>query len=164
VVLSPDLSLDPGARVFRDPGDGSPPTRVYVASDLPEEVARRFEGVADVIGVPDGENGLDLREVLRDLGRVGVQSVLVEGGGRTHGRFVEEGLGHRGAIFVSGRLLGARGGTPLLDVESVLTPDVGWRLGEVSRLALGPDLLLTGTIRGPAPGTGGKGRERCSPA
>ena len=55
---------------------------------------------------------LDLARVLEDLGRCGAQSVLVEGGARTFGTLLDAGMADRAALFVAGKLLGARGGTP----------------------------------------------------
>ena len=54
--------------------------------------------------------GKSLLSVLRDLGRRGVQHVLIEGGGRTHGEAFDRGLVDRVVFYVAPVLLG--GNTP----------------------------------------------------
>jgi diaminohydroxyphosphoribosylaminopyrimidine deaminase/5-amino-6-(5-phosphoribosylamino)uracil reductase len=96
--------------------------------------------------------GLALDEVLSDLARLGVQSILVEGGARTIGSFLEAGLADRAALFVAKRLLGAGGATPLVDLPSVSEPAHAWRLARVQQIALGEDQLLLGLLCGPGGG------------
>jgi diaminohydroxyphosphoribosylaminopyrimidine deaminase/5-amino-6-(5-phosphoribosylamino)uracil reductase len=50
--------------------------------------------------------GKPLRTGLRDLGRRGVQHVLIEGGGRTHGEAFDQGLVDRVVFYVAPVLLG----------------------------------------------------------
>ena len=47
-----------------------------------------------------------LRSLLRDLGRRGVQHVLIEGGGRTHGEAFDRGLVDRVVFYMAPVLLG----------------------------------------------------------
>jgi diaminohydroxyphosphoribosylaminopyrimidine deaminase/5-amino-6-(5-phosphoribosylamino)uracil reductase len=54
--------------------------------------------------------GKSLRAVLRGLGRRGIQHVLIEGGGRTHGEAFDLGLVDRVVFYVASVLLG--GNTP----------------------------------------------------
>jgi diaminohydroxyphosphoribosylaminopyrimidine deaminase/5-amino-6-(5-phosphoribosylamino)uracil reductase len=100
---------------------------------------------------------LALDEVLQDLVRLDVQSVLVEGGARTIGGFLEAGLADIAALFVAGRLFGAAGATPLVDLPSVGEPAAGWRLERVRQLALGKDQLLLGRLVRPGEPPAGSG-------
>jgi len=145
VVLSSGLDLDPGAAVFR-PLPSAPRTRVYTGSGAPASAEHALREVADVIRVGDGIDGIDLGCVLRDLARLDVQSVLVEGGGRTYASFLRAGLAHRAALFVAPKLLGARGSTPLVDAPSPRTPDGARQLFDRRIVPLGPDLLVLGRI------------------
>jgi diaminohydroxyphosphoribosylaminopyrimidine deaminase/5-amino-6-(5-phosphoribosylamino)uracil reductase len=154
VVLAPTLDVDPGAALFGPVPAGAPLPRVYAAESASTRRARRFEGRAVVVRVGEREGSLRLDEVLADLAELEVQSVLVEGGGRTIGAFLRAGLADRGAFFVAPRLLGAEGATPLVDLPSVSEPAHGWRLEQTRQLALGPDLLLLGRLRAPERGDG----------
>jgi diaminohydroxyphosphoribosylaminopyrimidine deaminase / 5-amino-6-(5-phosphoribosylamino)uracil reductase len=146
VVLSPRLEIDAGGSPFGDiPGCGPP--RVYVGESLPEGAEAPFAGRADVVRVPMPRLGrLDLGAVLEDLARLDVMSVLVEGGARTFAGFLDAGLVDRVALFVSPRLLGARGGTPLLDLGSATDPAAGWKVIVDDRVAIGEDVLVQGRV------------------
>jgi diaminohydroxyphosphoribosylaminopyrimidine deaminase/5-amino-6-(5-phosphoribosylamino)uracil reductase len=160
VVLSPSLRLDPDARVFRGGREGEPPTRVYTSEGAPEERLERLAVRAEIVRVPSDGEGLSLRAVVEDLGRSGVQSLLVEGGARTLAAFLSEGLAGRAALFTSGRLLGARGGTPMLDGPAVATPDRGWKVSRDQVVPLGADVLVLGRLERPADeGVDGSGTE-----
>jgi diaminohydroxyphosphoribosylaminopyrimidine deaminase/5-amino-6-(5-phosphoribosylamino)uracil reductase len=143
VVLSSRLDLDPRAAVF-DPVPGAPRTRVYTGATAQASTALRE--VADVIPVEASPGGLDLTAVLRDLATLGVQSVLVEGGGRTHAGFVDAGLAHRVALFLAPTLLGARGTTPLIDRAAAASPQDGVRIVARRIVPLGPELLVLGRL------------------
>jgi len=151
VVLSDSLDLDPGAVLFEPGAQGAPRPRVYTGLDNPEREAA-LEGRAAVVRVGRRDGELDLAAVLADLRECGVQSILVEGGAATHAAFVRQGLADRAALFVSTRLLGSRGGTPLLDLDAVAAPDLGWRLTPDWQLPLGDDLLLMGPVVRPGQG------------
>lgn len=144
VVLTSGFDLDPQARVF-EPRGGRPVTRVY-APESTEAPGGRLTERADIRRLPARDGRLELGSVLDDLGRDGVQSVLVEGGGRTTSWFLEEGAAHGAAVFSAPVLLGARGGTPWVDGPSVEQPAEGWRLSGVRRVPLGVDQLLLGEL------------------
>jgi diaminohydroxyphosphoribosylaminopyrimidine deaminase/5-amino-6-(5-phosphoribosylamino)uracil reductase len=145
VVLAPRLDLDPGARLFQAGANERRP-RVYGAETADPHAAERLAAVADVVRVPLGGDRLDLDAVLGDLARLGVQSLLVEGGARTFAAFLEAGRADRLALFLAPRLIGARGGTPLIDLPAVDDPSAAWRLAGLERWSLGEDLLLYGRI------------------
>ena len=78
VVLSASLQLGPATALFDAPG----PIRIYSSQ---ESIARRGAAHAKratLIPTPIEADRLDLRFVLEDLARHGVQSILVEGGAR----------------------------------------------------------------------------------
>jgi diaminohydroxyphosphoribosylaminopyrimidine deaminase/5-amino-6-(5-phosphoribosylamino)uracil reductase len=149
VVLSSRADLDPGAAVFETRG-GWPVTRIYAADDsgASPELRRR----ADVRVVPSHGGRLEVAAVLEDLARDAVQSVLVEGGGATWASFLSAGLADEAALFTAPLILGARGGTPLLDLASVDEPGHGWRLEDVRRIPLAEDVLVLGELRRSGPG------------
>ena len=154
VVLSSSARLDPSARLFARPAGHRP--RVYVPREV-EARAEALAGVADVVRVGSTGGGLNLDEVLSDLARSGVQSLLVEGGGKTHGAFLESGRVDRLALFQASRFVGAHGATPLFDLDAVAAPARGWTLDEVRRIPLGDDVVLLGRPAGPTDGATGGG-------
>lgn len=121
-------------------------TTVFVGRDAP---ARRVAALArrvNVVPVATRGGRLDLRMILRRLGREGVTRVLVEGGGEVNAAFLECGLAQRIAFFHAPLILGERAGR-----RAVAGPGAtGWpgirRLREPVWRQLGPDLYLTARV------------------
>lgn len=147
VVLSRELSVSVRSRLFEPQAEGERLPRVYVSEAVGPERAAGFAGRAEIVRVPERGDGLDLERVLADLLSVGVQSVLVEGGGRTLASFLESGLADELFLFVAPKLFGGSGGTPLLSARAVTEPAAAYGLAEIRRIPLGEDLLWIGTVR-----------------
>ena len=94
-----------------------------------------------------GEFGLDLPAVLADLRQVGVQAVLVEGGGKTSGAFLRAGLVDEIVLFIAGRLFGAGDATPVIDLPAVTDPAKSWSVTPLTTFPMGPDLVVVGRPR-----------------
>jgi diaminohydroxyphosphoribosylaminopyrimidine deaminase / 5-amino-6-(5-phosphoribosylamino)uracil reductase len=144
VVLAPRLGLDPSAKVFRRERMSAPRTRVYVGAACAEPDAARLRDVAEIVQVQDGPDGLDLSAVLADLRDAGVQSVLVEGGGKTSGAFLRSGLVDEIVLFIAGRLFGTGDATPVVDVAAAPDPGRAWRVHPTAFIPIGKDLVLVG--------------------
>jgi diaminohydroxyphosphoribosylaminopyrimidine deaminase/5-amino-6-(5-phosphoribosylamino)uracil reductase len=145
-ILAPDLDVDPGARML---GDDGGTVRIYTAPFPPAERVARLRGRGMIVPVRAEAGRLDLLEVLGDLARAGAQSVLVEGGGRTLAGFLGAGLADRVALFAAPMLVGAKGGTPLLDLPAPASPGAAFGIEVERRIPLGPDLLLLGAVVAP---------------
>lgn len=142
VVITRTLALDPAARVFAH----ADRARVYAPHGAGGPGRAALARVADVVSVPGGPDGVDLAAALADLAAHGVQSVLVEGGGRTIGAFLAAGLADEIALFVAPRLIGARDATPVADVAAAATPDRASRLTIGTYVPIGVDGLVMARI------------------
>jgi diaminohydroxyphosphoribosylaminopyrimidine deaminase/5-amino-6-(5-phosphoribosylamino)uracil reductase len=91
---------------------------------------------------------IDVDAVLHDLGERGMQSVLIEGGARTAGRFHEAGRIDAVAWFRGASLLGDHGGRPALDAAAVEAPARAPSVRVEGRLAFGEDDVVIGRIAG----------------
>jgi diaminohydroxyphosphoribosylaminopyrimidine deaminase/5-amino-6-(5-phosphoribosylamino)uracil reductase len=126
------------------------PTIVYSAD--PQGIGARAlrERGVDVSTVRAEGERLDVSELVRDLGRRGFSSLLVEGGGEVHASLLAGHHAHRIAFFYAPLLLGgekarravAGDGFGLVLPHPVLT-DLAWK-------RLGPDRLLTARIVPPS--------------
>lgn len=90
--------------------------------------------------------GYQMSSLVRELWRVGLRSVLVEGGAATLSAFLAERLGQRLHQFVAPKILGARDSIGWTD--GLALPDLGsaLRLEKMTAKALGPDLLISGRL------------------
>lgn len=135
------------ARVF----DPALPGRTLVATTRRAPAAWRealaTRGVEHLIA---GDGPLvDLGAVLDHLGDRGINSLLVEGGGRLHGAFFDAGLVDRVAAFVAPVIVGGGEAPGPIGGCGVATMAEAWRLADVTLRRLGDDLLLEGRVRKP---------------
>ena len=136
VVLDRRLRLPPAAKLFQQPG----PVLVYGAAGADAALADALRARGAEVALLDEPTPAN---VLADLARRGVQSVLVEGGGEVLAAFVEAGLFDRLEVACAPLLVGGRdapgplggGGGPerLADALRLDTLEVRRR---------GPDVLL----------------------
>jgi diaminohydroxyphosphoribosylaminopyrimidine deaminase / 5-amino-6-(5-phosphoribosylamino)uracil reductase len=137
VVLDGRLRTPARAKVT----NGDAPTLIFAARGASKARTRalRARGV-EVVEVPAVRGRLSLLAVLRTLGALDIQSLLVEGGAAIHGAFIDEGLVDGVALFLAPRLLGA--GVPIAAGQGrgLLR---GLPLQDVRATPIGPDILLT---------------------
>lgn len=100
IILDADEYLDETRRIFRV--ESTAPTWVVSPSE------RAIEGADDVIIVPGHPSGVDMAALMRILGKRDVVSVLIEGGGTTHGSAFEAGVVDKCLFFVAPKIIGGK--------------------------------------------------------
>jgi len=167
VVLDSALRIPPNAQVLARDGAPVIVATTSRASLLAREILER-QGVE--VCVADGPGGrVDLKVVLETLGRRGVMSLLVEGGGIVHGAFVDAGLVDKVLAFVAPVLVGGPGPRPV-GGAGVETLARAWRLARPVVRQMEQDVVIEGYLVPPPwdPETGsgraGEGRAQCLPA
>jgi diaminohydroxyphosphoribosylaminopyrimidine deaminase / 5-amino-6-(5-phosphoribosylamino)uracil reductase len=144
VVLDTGARLGAGARLIH----AGTPSRAIVAvgDDAPPARVTALEAAgARVLRCPTREGRVDPAAVLQRLFELEVRAVLVEGGGETHGAFVEAGAVDRVALFLAPLLLGGRDATGIVggagrDLKAAL------RLGPPTVTPVGDDLLVEADV------------------
>ena len=112
--------------------------------------ARRIKSLSRKVRVevaPLRDGVIDLRWLVRRLGRENVTSMLVEGGGEVNASFLFGALAHRVAFFYAPKIIGGRdarkgvAGVGISDLKDAL------ELSDVEYHWLGEDLLMTGKVQ-----------------
>lgn len=105
IIIDPHLRTPSNARLVRTAGEI--PTIVVTSRGIhrskTETLAR--EGV-QILQVRENKDGLDLKAILKELARQGMTNILVEGGGKTLGRFYDSGLADEAIVFIARKLIG----------------------------------------------------------
>lgn len=109
-----------------------------------EELRRR--GVEVWVLDPDPDGAVDLRELLKALGRAEVTHLLVEGGPRLAASFLREGLADRLALFLAPRVFGDREAPSWVEGMRVEDPRQGLPLRWTRQRRVGKDLLLEAEV------------------
>jgi riboflavin biosynthesis pyrimidine reductase len=142
VVLSASLDLAPDINLLQRADSGGAPVRIYT---LEATGSSRLPGARIVPIREDSDGELDLEAVLDDLGRIGIRSVLVEGGAGTFTGFLRRELVDRWALFKAPVVLGNDGGTPLVALPASPSPGEGWWMDNHRDLPLDKDRLNLAT-------------------
>ena len=96
-----------------------------IRQDKSEKSQKLIEKGVTVLFIPEKDEQIDMRELLKELGSLGIDGILVEGGGAIHGSLVRERLvncvyGYIGASIFGGQGCGAVGGQGINEVDEAL--------------------------------------------
>lgn len=121
-------------------------TTVVVSAAAPVRRVRALARQVTVVQAPSRDGRLDVRWLLRRLGREEVTHVLVEGGGEVQAAFLERRMAQRVTLFYAPMILG--GATARKAVAGAGAS--GWagvvRLRDLEWRKSGPDLWLTARV------------------
>ncbi len=139
VVLTSRLKGISGRRVFEG-GEGK--VLFVCPSGVPERDVRRAESLgAKVLRLPARSRRIAAATFLRALGKEGVTSLLVEGGGRTAGWLASSGAVDRYVFFVAPLLLGE--GVRAISSFHARSVGEGVKLSITGVRRIGDDLMIT---------------------
>lgn len=150
VILDSTLQLSLESKILHL--DSCASTLIFCSKHAEQKKRRvlaKMEGVLIQTVDEDKDGGLDLDAVLVSLGRMGICSLLVEGGAAVHSSFLRKGLVDRVMLFIAPLFAGSAG-TPLLSEFSVEDRDQAPLLGNVSYTRCGEDLLVQGDLSNPS--------------
>lgn len=145
VILDRKIRIPVSSKVFRR----GPLTLCAVS----ERVLSSRKNVSKISGkgrillpVREKSGRLDLRDLLDQLGAMGVASLLVEGGGETAWSFLNDGLVQKVIWILAPKLIGGRSSKTSLEGRGIakLTQAIPVQNMKVSRL--GPDWLMEGDL------------------
>ncbi|ADI13410.1 bifunctional diaminohydroxyphosphoribosylaminopyrimidine deaminase/5-amino-6-(5-phosphoribosylamino)uracil reductase RibD [Truepera radiovictrix] len=152
VVFDTVARTPPTAQLFHpDPQGEAARVTLFVTERAPAArvAALRYRG-AEVVVLPETRGRADVRSALAHLKEVGVQTLLLEGGGTLAWSFFEVQAVDRVAVFIGPKLLGGGGASPLgglgvTEMERAIT------LSGLTTEEVGGDLLVTGRVHYPEP-------------
>ncbi len=149
IVLDSMLRVPLDARVLTQDGT---PVIVATTGRASSEARRALEARGVEVLVADGLDGrVDLEALLKEVGRRGVLSLLVEGGGTVHGAFLDAGLVDKVLIFIAPQIVGGPAPGPVggVGVEALAR---AWHLSRAAFRQIGEDLVIEGYLERREPG------------
>ena len=139
VILDADDYLDADRKVFHQ--KSSAPTWVAVPD------SRRFEGADEVLRIPGGKGGLDLRLLMHELAAREIVSVLIEGGGTTHASAFEAGIVDKVMFFVAPKIVGGRDAVTAVEGEGIARMADAILLERMTARFVGSDVLIEAYVK-----------------
>lgn len=144
VVVDGSLSIPVSAHVARA---RTTPTIILTTSKAMKDQSRKALRLSrqGVLLIPVQNNGvLSAGKMLKTLARIGISSVLIEGGSRTTGLFLHSGFIRRIYCFIAPKILGE--GVDAWSLERTVSLRHSINLIHPNITLLGTDLLLEGNI------------------
>lgn len=135
------------ARIFTEPGKT---LLVWGRSAKPEEKAAFNQAGAEVLELPLGNGQVDMKELFQTLGRRGITSVLVEGGGTLLGSLFDSGLVDKVVAFIAPIIIGGENAVSAVAGGGVDKIADSIQLKRVRVEQLGQDLVVSGHVGGQA--------------
>jgi diaminohydroxyphosphoribosylaminopyrimidine deaminase/5-amino-6-(5-phosphoribosylamino)uracil reductase len=115
----------------------------WVAVSKPD---REYDCADDVLYVPQGPSGIDPAALMDELGRRGITSLLIEGGGTTLATFFEADLVDKVCFFIAPSIVGGRDALTPVEGTGIDTMDAARRLHDLQVEPVGQDLMITGYV------------------
>ncbi len=139
VILDADEYLDTDRKVFHQTSDA--PTWVAVPD------SRNFKGADEVLRVPSGKGGLDLRQLMHEWAAREIVSVLIEGGGTTHASAFEAGIVDKVMFFVAPKIVGGHDAITAVEGEGIARMADAIVLERMLARPIGSDLLIEAYVK-----------------
>ncbi len=145
VILDTRLRIAPTARVLNHCSEAE--TILVVGKEAPASARRRMptKGVR-VIDAEIRDGRLDLDRLMDQLGRMGVTSILIEGGGRTLGSAFRSGIVDKVCFFYAPLLSGGDDGVPICSGAGAETMRDCIRLDRIRTRRFGDDVMIEGYV------------------
>jgi diaminohydroxyphosphoribosylaminopyrimidine deaminase/5-amino-6-(5-phosphoribosylamino)uracil reductase len=118
-------------------------TTIVVGRNAPARRVAALAKQANVLRAPLRRRRIDLRWLLRKLGKENVTSLLVEGGGEVNASFLLGGLAHRVVFFYAPKVLGGRDAHKAVAGDGARSLREVLELTEVEWCLVGDDLMMT---------------------
>ncbi len=149
VILDSKCTLSPQARMFEPAIGGKENARViiFTSKEAPQENIKALNSRgAEVIPAACSNGHISIAEVLDELGKRGINLLLVEGGGEVLGSFFDGGFIDRALIFISPKIVGGRDAkTPVAGAGLDRMSDAH-ALRDIRTYRLEEDLVIEGKL------------------
>ncbi|NOX24955.1 MAG: bifunctional diaminohydroxyphosphoribosylaminopyrimidine deaminase/5-amino-6-(5-phosphoribosylamino)uracil reductase RibD [Deltaproteobacteria bacterium] len=143
IVLDTKLRMPPTAKMLTL--NSGAETIVFCAADAPPDKKKALQRAGAVpVPVKIADNGrLDLEDILSELGKRQISSVLVEGGSKVHTSFLDRGLVDQVNLFYGPFFIGGDG-IPVAGTLGLDVVEQAPRLKDVSSRRFGDDVMIEG--------------------
>jgi diaminohydroxyphosphoribosylaminopyrimidine deaminase / 5-amino-6-(5-phosphoribosylamino)uracil reductase len=148
VILDTHLRISEQAKVLRsDSGSG---TIMAVGEGARNEKPDKFRKIEDAgvqcVELPVGDDGVDLKALVRYLGGIGVTSLLIEGGSRVIASALKSEVVDKVCFFYAPKILGGDDGIPICAGTGPELMEESIRLKDIRIERFDDDVMIEGYI------------------
>ena len=144
IVLDDNLRLSADSNLAKTAGEA--PVLVFTSEQAAASAAGRLESCGiHVLRLPEGAR--DLRAVLQEIARRGLQSVIIEGGSAIAGAFLDARLVNKASFFIAPIIIGGRDAPAAIGGHGAEKIADALRLQEIEIAPRGSDIEITGYLK-----------------
>jgi len=146
VIVDSALRISPRAKVIAQTSAAR--TIVATLANAPKDRIKKLQAAgAEIVIVKSDKGRVDLRDLMRMLGRMDIMSVLVEGGAEIHASALKSGIVDKVVIYIAPMLM--TGSDSLCSIGGVSPIKLGHaiRLKDVTSHFVGQDIMVQGYIK-----------------
>ncbi|MFA5357046.1 MAG: bifunctional diaminohydroxyphosphoribosylaminopyrimidine deaminase/5-amino-6-(5-phosphoribosylamino)uracil reductase RibD [Candidatus Omnitrophota bacterium] len=145
IVVDSQLSTPQGANIFSRKGPVIIVT-LPVRSGQETENRKILSAKATILEVKEESGQINLRDMMKKLARLGITSILVEGGGTLIGGLFDEGLVDKVSFFLSPKIIGGKEAVSSVMGRGIARVDKAFKLKGTGIKKIGEDLLIEGYV------------------
>jgi diaminohydroxyphosphoribosylaminopyrimidine deaminase/5-amino-6-(5-phosphoribosylamino)uracil reductase len=145
VILDTHLSMPPDARLLHLPSDSD--TLIVTGKDAPAEKRKRLEkpGIR-FLALEHDRGQIDLSALMRELGKLEITSLLIEGGGTVNGSALRAGIVDKVCMFYAPKFC-AGTGMPVCGGPGVSMMAESLEITDVSIRRFDDDVMIEGYVK-----------------
>lgn len=145
IVIDPNLDIPLTARILQVP----PETIIIKRSKIKGKRSKVKEKILLDKGIRiieyEGER-VNLNWLMKRLGRMGITSVLIEGGSSLNAHALEDGIVNKVMFFIAPKIIGGRKSFPAVGGESFKRLEEAYCLKDIKIRRVGEDILIEGYL------------------
>jgi len=141
IVLDERLQLPTDSRLVQTAKDT--PLLVFTISNDSKKVDSLINSGTTVLSVAEKAQKIDLREMLTELAKRDITSLLVEGGSETNGRFVAERLVDKFTFYVAPKIIGGKSAPASIGGDGIVALDDALLFESFNFRMVGQDMEFT---------------------
>lgn len=144
IIVDSSLRIPPDAKLLNHK-DG----RTIIATTEkanPTKISRLTARGARVLVIDSKHNRVDLRKLIKELGRLDITSVMIEGGSTVNASALSSGIVDKVLFFIAPKIIGGTDSLPSIGGKSPALLKSAYGLKHLISTAVGDDLLIEGYL------------------
>jgi diaminohydroxyphosphoribosylaminopyrimidine deaminase / 5-amino-6-(5-phosphoribosylamino)uracil reductase len=145
VILDSTLKIPVTARVLTQKSDA----KTIIATTRrghPNKIRALEQAGATVLIVKDQAGRVDLSELMTELGRIGITSVLIEGGGEINASVFRSGIVDKLVWFIAPKIIGRKDAVAVMEGSIGTDANQPVSVRDISITRIGEDIMLEGYL------------------
>ena len=145
VIIDPQLKIPVSSQLTTTVNKAPTLVLTHISASSKKALLLKKHGV-QIASFPKKTGGIPFKTILTKLGQMGVTSLLIEGGGKTNGRAIREGVVDKMIFFIAPKLLCGNDAKAVVDGVAIASLADAVALRDITMRKIGDDLCVEGYI------------------